>query len=165
MASPDLESLPIIGEKQVAGLLKWQPLIDAMEIALREFSAGEVAQPVRQIVPVPGHDAIIAAMPAVGTAMAVKIVTLYHSNTGTDLPIRFRWNRNYGRCRSKTRLRSMAVSTRKALTPKQDRKLIRKVGLVNPRYRRRLHWAQCRRSAPRNLMAASNRQTSGCRVI
>ena len=86
MASPDLESLPIIGEKQVAGLLTWQPLIDAMETALREFSAGEVAQPVRQIVPVPGHDAIIAAMPAVGTAMAVKIVTLYHSNAGTDIP-------------------------------------------------------------------------------
>jgi len=86
MAILDLETLPIIGEKQVAGLVKWQPLIDAMETSLREFSAGEVAQPVRQIIPVPGHDAIIAAMPAVGTAMAVKIVTLYHSNTGTDIP-------------------------------------------------------------------------------
>jgi thiomorpholine-carboxylate dehydrogenase len=50
------------------------------------FSAGEVAQPVRQLVPVPGHDAIIAAMPAVGEAMAVKVVTLYHENAGTDLP-------------------------------------------------------------------------------
>ena len=50
------------------------------------FSAGEVAQPVRQMVPVPGHDAIIAAMPAVGEAMAVKVVTLYHENAGSHLP-------------------------------------------------------------------------------
>lgn len=82
----DLESLPIIGEKQIASLLKWQPLIDATETALTEFSAGTVTQPVRQIVPVPGHDAIFVAMPAVGTAMAVKIVTLYHGNAGTSIP-------------------------------------------------------------------------------
>ncbi|MGI9413273.1 MAG: ornithine cyclodeaminase family protein, partial [Hyphomicrobiales bacterium] len=44
------------------------------------------SQPVRQMVPVPGHDAIIAAMPAVGEAMAVKVVTLYHGNAGTDIP-------------------------------------------------------------------------------
>ncbi len=86
MPIQELETLPIIGEKQVANLLKWGPLIDAMEAALGEFSTGKVAQPVRQIVPVPGHDAIIAAMPAVGAAMAVKIVTLYHANAGTDLP-------------------------------------------------------------------------------
>ncbi len=86
MPIQELETLPIIGEKQVANLLKWGPLIDAMEAALGEFSTGKVAQPVRQIVPVPGHDAIIAAMPAVGAAMAVKIVTLYHANAGTDIP-------------------------------------------------------------------------------
>ena len=34
----------------------------------------------------PGYDAIIAAMPAVGEAMAVKVVTLYHGNAGTGLP-------------------------------------------------------------------------------
>lgn len=50
------------------------------------FSAGRVEQPVRQMVPVPGHDAIIAAMPAVGDAMAVKIVTLFHDNAGTEFP-------------------------------------------------------------------------------
>ena len=86
MPIQELETLPIIGEKQVANLLKWRPLIDAIEAALGEFSTGNVAQPVRQIVPVPGHDAIIAAMPAVGAAMAVKIVTLYHANAGTDIP-------------------------------------------------------------------------------
>ena len=36
------------------------------------------------MVPVPGQDAIIAAMPAVGEAMAVKIVTLFHGNAGTE---------------------------------------------------------------------------------
>lgn len=60
--------------------------MDVLEKALIAFSAGEVAQPVRQMVPVPGHDAIIAAMPAVGEAMAVKVVTLYHENAGTEVP-------------------------------------------------------------------------------
>jgi ornithine cyclodeaminase/alanine dehydrogenase-like protein (mu-crystallin family) len=86
MAYQELESLPIIGERQIARILKWDALIDAMENALREFSAGVVVQPVRQIINVPGRDAVFAAMPAAGTAMAVKIVTLYHSNSGTDLP-------------------------------------------------------------------------------
>jgi len=86
MAYQGLESLPIIGESFVASILEWGPLIDTLESAMIEFSAGKVAQPVRQIVPVPGHDAIIAAMPAVGSAMAVKIVTLYHENAGTDIP-------------------------------------------------------------------------------
>jgi len=86
MALQDLESLPIIGERRIAKLLKWDPLIDAMENALKEFSAGTVVQPVRQIIPVPGRDAVFAAMPAVGTAMAVKIVTLYHGNAGANLP-------------------------------------------------------------------------------
>ena len=78
--------LPYISEAQIAAVLEWRPLIDALERAMIAFSAGEVAQPVRQMVPVPGHDAIIAAMPAVGEAMAVKVVTLYHGNAGTDLP-------------------------------------------------------------------------------
>ncbi|MFT7650013.1 MAG: ornithine cyclodeaminase/alanine dehydrogenase-like protein (mu-crystallin family) [Candidatus Poriferisodalaceae bacterium] len=81
-----LESLPIIGESAIASLLDWDPLIDVLQTAMIDFSEGRVAQPVRQLVPVPGHDAIIAAMPAIGEAMAVKIVTLYHENAGTDIP-------------------------------------------------------------------------------
>jgi thiomorpholine-carboxylate dehydrogenase len=84
--SQGLESLPIIGESSIAALLEWVPLIDTLETAMIQFSAGQVVQPVRQILPVPGQDAIIAAMPAVGEAMAVKIVTLYHDNAGTDTP-------------------------------------------------------------------------------
>ena len=78
--------LPYFSEAKIAEVLEWEPLIDTIEAAMASFSAGEVAQPVRQMVPVPGHDAIIAAMPAVGEAMAVKVVTLYHDNAGTDLP-------------------------------------------------------------------------------
>lgn len=79
-------SLPYISEAEIAAVLEWGPLIDALEAAMVSFSAGQVAQPVRQMVDVPGHNAIIAAMPAVGDAMAVKVVTLYHDNAGTDLP-------------------------------------------------------------------------------
>jgi len=79
-------SLPYYSEAEIAEVLEWEPLIDTIEAAMASFSASEVAQPVRQMVPVPGHDAIIAAMPAVGEAMAVKVVTLYHDNAGTDLP-------------------------------------------------------------------------------
>ena len=85
-ALQDLESLPIIGERQIAAILQWHPLIDATEKALKAFSEGSVVQPVRQIISVPGRDAVFAAMPAVGTAMAVKIVTVYHNNSGVGLP-------------------------------------------------------------------------------
>ena len=81
-----LEALPFIGEAEIGAALAWRPLIDTIEAAMIDFSAGRVAQPVRQMVPVPGQDGIIAAMPAVGESMAVKVVTLYHSNAGTDVP-------------------------------------------------------------------------------
>ena len=86
MTHQGTESLPYFGESAIRAVLTWGPLIDVLEAAMISFSAGEVAQPVRQMVPVPGHDAIIAAMPAVGEAMAVKVVTLYHANAGTNLP-------------------------------------------------------------------------------
>ena len=78
--------MPYFSEAQIEEVLTWRALTDTLERAMISFSAGEVAQPVRQMVPVPGHDAIIAAMPAVGEAMAVKVVTLYHGNAGTELP-------------------------------------------------------------------------------
>ncbi|MDE0797340.1 MAG: ornithine cyclodeaminase family protein [Alphaproteobacteria bacterium] len=86
MAHQGLASLPFFNEEQIAGVLEWTPLIDVMENALISLSAGKVEQPVRQMVPVPGRDAVIAAMPAVGEAMAVKVVTLFHENAGTGLP-------------------------------------------------------------------------------
>lgn len=81
-----MNDLPFINEARIADVLTWPALIDALEAAMIDFSAGNVVQPVRQFVHVPGHDAIIAAMPAVGEAMAVKVVTLYHDNAGTGIP-------------------------------------------------------------------------------
>jgi len=86
MTSQGGETLPFVSERLIADTLTWQPLIAAMEDAMMAFSAGKVVQPVRQLIPVPGQDAIIAAMPAIGEAMGVKVVTLYHSNAGTDIP-------------------------------------------------------------------------------
>ena len=86
MSHAGLESLPFYSETDIASVLTWEPLIDTVEQALTSLSAGDVEQPVRQMAPVPGRDAIIAAMPAVGDAMAVKVVTLFHDNAGTDLP-------------------------------------------------------------------------------
>jgi ornithine cyclodeaminase/alanine dehydrogenase-like protein (mu-crystallin family) len=86
MKDQAMATLPFINEAQIEAVLDWGPLMDALEHAMSDFSAGNVAQPVRQMVPVPGHDAIIAAMPAVGEAMAVKVVTLYHENAGTEIP-------------------------------------------------------------------------------
>ena len=86
MAHQGLESLPFIGEGRIAETLTWRSLIDAMEDAMTAFSAGRVVQPIRQMNSVPGQDAIIVAMPAIGEAMGVKVVTLYHGNAGTDIP-------------------------------------------------------------------------------
>lgn len=86
MSHSGLESLPFISETAVASVLEWEPLIDVLEQAMVDFSAGNVTQPLRQMVPVPEHDAIIATMLAIGEAMAVKVVTLYHENADTELP-------------------------------------------------------------------------------
>ena len=86
MAQEGLETLPFYSEAEIAGVLEWPALIDTIEQAMISFSAGEVVQPVRQMLPVPGQDAFIGAMPAIGDAMAVKVVTLYHGNAGTEIP-------------------------------------------------------------------------------
>ena len=81
-----LETLPFHSEAAIAGVLDWPGTIDAFERAMIAFSAGEMVQPVRQMLPVPGRDAFMGAMPAIGEAMAVKVVTLFHGNAGTDIP-------------------------------------------------------------------------------
>ena len=86
MAHRGLDSLPFHNEAAIAEVLDWPALIDVFEDAMIAFSAGEVVQPVRQMLPVPGRDAFMGAMPAIGEAMAVKVVTLFHGNAGTDLP-------------------------------------------------------------------------------
>ena len=86
MTRAGLETLPFYNEAAIAGVLEWPALIDTIERAMISFSAGDVVQPVRQMLPVPGQDAFMGAMPAIGEAMAVKVVTLYHGNAGTGIP-------------------------------------------------------------------------------
>ena len=86
MAHRVLGELPFFNEAAVARVLEWGPLIDEIEKAMCALSSGEVAQPLRQMVPVPGHDAFLGTMPAAGNAMAVKVVTFYHGNAGTEFP-------------------------------------------------------------------------------
>ncbi len=81
-----LDRLPLIGEAEIATAVRWPDLIDAIEAAMMAFSARQVVQPVRQMIPVPGKDAFMGAMPAIGDAMGVKVVTLFRGNAGTDLP-------------------------------------------------------------------------------
>lgn len=60
------ETVPFYDEASVAGVLRLESLIPAMETALRDFSSGAVQQPVRTIVPVaqqPG--ALMGYMPAI----------------------------------------------------------------------------------------------------
>jgi len=62
-------------------------LIDAMEAALKSFSAGAVKQPVRTVIEAPGG--FFGTMPAyLGStpAMGAKLVTVFHDNPGKGLP-------------------------------------------------------------------------------
>ena len=86
MTHQGLEELPFFNEAAVARVLAWEPLIDEIEKAMGALSSGQVAQPLRQMVPVPGQDAFFGTMPAAGSAIAVKVVTFYHGNAGTDVP-------------------------------------------------------------------------------
>ena len=86
MTHRGLEELPFFNEAAVARVLAWEPLIDEIEKAMGALSSGQVAQPLRQMVPVPGQDAFFGTMPAAGSAIAVKVVTFYHGNAGTDVP-------------------------------------------------------------------------------
>jgi ornithine cyclodeaminase/alanine dehydrogenase-like protein (mu-crystallin family) len=75
-----VSEIEFLDEAAVAARLEMPALIDAMERALIDFSAGRVLQPVRQMLPVEPHGGVFALMPAVAEAMGVKIVTFYPGN-------------------------------------------------------------------------------------
>jgi thiomorpholine-carboxylate dehydrogenase len=73
-------------EDQIAEVLTMKDLFPAMEKALIAFSAGEVVQPVRAMLPVRNTGGIFANMPAVtADAMGTKMVTFYPENAGTGI--------------------------------------------------------------------------------
>jgi thiomorpholine-carboxylate dehydrogenase len=72
----------LLDESQVRRHLTYEALIPALEQALIRFSMGEIAQPVRTILPAPWHHGFFGIMPAVGAdLMAVKLVTFFENNT------------------------------------------------------------------------------------
>jgi ornithine cyclodeaminase/alanine dehydrogenase-like protein (mu-crystallin family) len=68
----------------VRRLLSLPKLIAELRPALRAFSAGEVVQPVRTIVPVERHQGFLGLMPAYAGALGAKLVTFYPQNR--DVP-------------------------------------------------------------------------------
>jgi len=79
----------LLSEADVRAVLPMSDLIDAMEGALRQFSAGRVAQPVRSVLEVgPDHN-YFGVMPAAlddPPAVGAKLVTVYHRNHERGLP-------------------------------------------------------------------------------
>jgi ornithine cyclodeaminase/alanine dehydrogenase-like protein (mu-crystallin family) len=72
----------ILDESQVRRHLTYEALIPALESALIRFSTGEIAQPVRSVLPAPWHHGRFGIMPAVGAdLMGVKLVTVFENNT------------------------------------------------------------------------------------
>src|SRR5215467_9893504 len=79
--------MKFFAEGDVQRLLDWKPLIDAMETALTEFSAGKVIQPVRNMITIEEGKRYLGIMPAVGEkAMGLKLVSFYPGNAGTAVP-------------------------------------------------------------------------------
>ncbi len=73
----------ILDEAAVRTFLEMRSLIPAVERALRALSAGEVAQPVRVMVPVAGHGGFLGSMPAYTEGqLGAKLVTFFPNNKG-----------------------------------------------------------------------------------
>lgn len=73
----------ILDEAAVRRHLEMRALIPAVERALRALSAGEVAQPVRMMVPVADQGGFLGSMPAyAGGQLGAKLVTFFPNNKG-----------------------------------------------------------------------------------
>src|SRR5262244_1435691 len=68
----------------VQRLLSLRDLVAELRPALRAFSAGEVVQPVRTVLPVERHHGFLGLMPAYAGALGAKLVTFYPHNR--DVP-------------------------------------------------------------------------------
>src|ERR1700692_1120739 len=76
-----------LDEASVRAVLRWDPLIAAMESALASFSAGQVIQPVRNMLTIEEGKRYLGIMPAVSpSSMGLKLVSFYPGNAGTGIP-------------------------------------------------------------------------------
>lgn len=78
-------NLPYLDARQVRAHLDIDDLIAAMRQALVSYSDGSVVQPDRQLLEVAAHGGYFAAMPAVGEAVGVKLVTFYPGNAARNI--------------------------------------------------------------------------------
>ena len=79
--------VPFFDERMVRAVLRWEDLLETLERALIDFSAGRVVQPVRTVLQVPGERAFFGLMPAVyGDVLGAKLVTVYPENAARGLP-------------------------------------------------------------------------------
>ena len=77
----------LLDEEQVRKHLRMADLIPAMEKALIDFSAGEVTQPVRQVIAINPPGGFYGMMPALTPeGLGQKIVTFYPPNAEENLP-------------------------------------------------------------------------------
>jgi thiomorpholine-carboxylate dehydrogenase len=75
-----------LDEEQVRRRLRMKDLIEAMEKALIDFSAGKVIQPVRSIIPVDPPGGFFGMMPALTKELGIKLVTFYPPNAKRGIP-------------------------------------------------------------------------------
>ena len=71
-----------LDQTKVQQLLDLPELIAAMTRALAAFSAGQVVQPVRSVIPVAEHQGFFGVMPAYTGSLGAKLVTFYSNNRG-----------------------------------------------------------------------------------
>jgi ornithine cyclodeaminase/alanine dehydrogenase-like protein (mu-crystallin family) len=78
----------LLSESDVKAVLTIDDLIETMAAALKQFSKGEVTQPVRTVISVGGDDAFCALMPAYVPAesLGAKVVTVFGRNATRGLP-------------------------------------------------------------------------------
>jgi alanine dehydrogenase len=79
----------VLSEKQVGGLLDIDELIEVLEAAHIQYSAGKAVMPLRLVVPLPQIQGRITSMPGYLTedrALGMKVVTYFQGNQAKGLP-------------------------------------------------------------------------------
>jgi thiomorpholine-carboxylate dehydrogenase len=74
-----------LDEAAVRKRLQMPALIECMQQALIDFSAGGVIQPLRQFINIDSYNGVFGLMPAVSNAMGIKLVTFYPDNQAKGL--------------------------------------------------------------------------------
>ena len=81
-----VDAMTFLPEERVAQLLDIEELLVTLEQALKDFSAGQVNQPLRSVLRIPEHDGWFGLMPAVyRDVIGTKLVTVFPGNAARGL--------------------------------------------------------------------------------